>query len=144
MAKSRADTIVLTGDPIYKEGVTDEALSPGHVLENGGTADIQKNTVANRNAGLLIAKEATDIGCGIEDAYAANDRVRYFGATKGMVVLVRVAAGATAITANALLATTNSGTVAGGATDDTACGIALEALDNSSGTTEAFIRMEVA
>ena len=144
MAKSNPETIVLRGkNPVQKEGRTDEALSPGHVVERGGTADIQKNTVANRVAGFLIACENAAVGGSIDDAYAANDNVVFVAAYPGMEVYVRIAAGES-ITKNELLTCAAAGLVQNsGATQANACGIALETKDNSSGTTETFVKMEI-
>ena len=144
MAKTNPETIILRGKyHIQKEGRTSEALSPGHILERGGTADIQKNNAANRIAGLLIAIENAAAGGDINEAYAANDNVVFVACYSGMEVYARIPAGAN-ISKNDLLTCTNDGAVQDtGATQALACGIALEDKDNSSGTTETFVRMEV-
>ena len=144
MAKSSPETIVLKGRPIYKEGITDEALSPGHLIERGGTQDVQKNTTADRQQNILVAVENENIGCGIEDAYAANDTVIFVAPSSGDEVLLRIAAGENITKNSYLSAHASSGNVEdAGATQANACAIALEAVNNSTGTTETFIRAEI-
>ena len=128
-----AKTIYARGMGDYDEGQTDEAVVAGQIIERGGGKEVQKNTTAGRNAGLIVALENTAVGGGLDSAYAANDTVKLIKPQKGDIVNVRVKGGTAAITENSNLQTTNDGFVTGtGATDENACGIALEALDVSA------------
>ena len=142
MAKSQSETILLKGKmAVRKEAVTDEAVSPGHFVERGGTQDVQKAPLGS--ATPLVAIENTPIGEGIEDAYAANDTVLMVAVYPGCEILAKIAAGEN-IAENALLRCGASGVLQdAGATADNARAIALEAVNNTSGTTETFIRVEV-
>ena len=141
--KSDPETIILKGTPIFKEGKTDEKLSPGHIIEIGGTEDIQKQSTAQQDCQRNIVVENDLDGKTIEDEYAANARVFYGTCQPGVEVLARVAAAAPAITKGNFLEAKGDGTVRKLTAGGTAIGIALEALDNTAGTKEVFIQMEV-
>lgn len=145
MADSTPKTIVLLGSPKIKEAQATAAISPGHLVEYGGAKDIRKTSTALVSCRKAIALENDIVGKTITDAYAANDWVRYGVFTPGDVAYVRVAAAATAIAKGDKLVAHSDGTVKKtGATTDFIVGYALEALDNSAGGSEAFIKMEVA
>lgn len=72
-----AKTIVLKGDFLLKEGNASSAITPGHLVEFGGSADLRVHSTVGGPARKAVALENDLIGKGIDDAYAANDRVRY-------------------------------------------------------------------
>ena len=71
-----AKTITLKGDPLRKEGVTDEAITPGMLIELGGTYDVQKHSVADGPAARSWALENDLAGEGIDDDYASGETVQ--------------------------------------------------------------------
>ena len=141
MAKSTPETILLKGSPVCKEGITDEKLKPGHIIERGGTKDIQKVDSANEFRGKMIAIENDLVGCGVDDEYAVDDTVLFIAPYRGCEVLVRIAAGAN-VAEGAYVTCAADGTGVTG-TVANAFGIALEAKDNSTGTAETFLRVEI-
>ena len=70
------NTIVFKGDFIRKEGVADEAITPGHLVERGGTYDFQKHSTAGGPAAPSFALENDLVGDGIDTAYASDDTVQ--------------------------------------------------------------------
>lgn len=70
-------TITIKGDFILKEGEASEAITPGHLVEFGGAADLRKHATIGGQARKAFAVENDLIGKGIDDAYAAADSVKY-------------------------------------------------------------------
>ena len=74
-------TIVLKGEPIRKEGIASEAITPGHLLEfvpSGGDAgQLRKHTDAGLNASPMFAVEEDFVGDDIDTAYADGSTVQY-------------------------------------------------------------------
>lgn len=146
------NTITLYGHGCRKEGIASEAITPGHLVEFGGSNDLQKHSTAAGNARKAFAVENDLIGDGIDDAYAVDDQVQYNVFQTGDEVYALVAAAATAITKGAALESAGDGTVriqtASAATADTerdsVVAYALEAVDNSGGGSAVRIRIEVA
>lgn len=143
-----ANTIHLKGEPIRKEGVATEAMSPGHFVVSIPRTSTQAGSLAFPAAaggvaqGIVLENELE--GETITDVYVTNDNVLYGVFPKGGEVLARVAAGAAAIAAGAPLAVATDGTVIT-ATVGThhVVGTALAAVDNSGGGTEVFIQVEI-
>lgn len=69
-------TIRISGEEHRKEGVTDEAVTPGALLEYGGSNDVQNHSTAGGNAAKMFALENDLVGDGIDDAYAAGETVQ--------------------------------------------------------------------
>ena len=144
MAKDNPETILLKGMPMIKEGQTDEKLSPGHVVEFGGTKEIQKQATAQQaNARKAIALENDLEGKTINDEYAVDALVKYALCYSGCEMYVRVAAAAPAIVKNDKLELKGDGTVRKQTNNGVTFAYALEALDNSTGTKETFIKVEI-
>lgn len=142
MAKSNSEAIILRGNPIFKEAQASSAINPGHFIEFGGTKDIQAQATAEADCQRSIALENDLIGKDINDAYATGDRVRYGSFHQGQEVNVKVAASASAIVKGNDIEAAGDGTVRL-RTSGTVIGYALNAVDNSSGTTETFLKIEV-
>lgn len=70
-------TIDLKGGFIRKEGVASEAITPGHLVEFGGSNDLQKHSTAGGNARKAFALENDLVGEDISDPYDAGDTVQY-------------------------------------------------------------------
>ena len=145
MAKANPDTVILKGMPIIKEGTANAALSPGHYVAHVPSGSIGKNLVAGEAGVRNVAIENDLAGKGINDAYAANDRVLYASFAPGDEAYVRVAASAPAIRLGDDLAVTGSGTIAKLTGSQAVVARALESVDNSSNSaSEVFIRVEIA
>ena len=146
------NTIILYGQGCRKEGIASEAITPGHLVEFGGSNDLQKHSTAAGNARKAFAVENDLIGDGINDAYATGEQVQYNVFQSGDEVYALVADGATAITKGAGVESAGDGTVrilaTAAATEeserDSVVGYALEAVDNSGGGSAVRIRIEVA
>lgn len=141
MARSTDEKIILKGDPIIKEAQCSAAVKPGHFLALAGKK-VKPWATAKVAMRKSIALENDLIGKGINDGYAKGERVITASLHSGQEVLVRIAAGAAAITAGDGLEAKGDGTVRK-KTNGVVIGYALSAIDNSAGTTEDFVQMEV-
>ena len=145
-------TITLKGHGCRKEGLASEAISAGHLVEFGGSADLQKHSTAAGTARKCFALENDLVGGGIDDAYASGDQVQTAVFMSGCEVYALVAASAPAIAKGDALESAGDGTLRKAATDaatdttqrNSIVGYALEAVDNSGGGAPARIRVEVA
>ena len=144
MAKTNPEVISLKGEPIFKEGHASAILSPGHLIEFGGTKDVRKQSTAQADCRRAFALENDLIGDTITTAYAANDLIRYGSFHQGQEVLARVAAAAPAIAKGDALEAKGDGTLRKLTTGGAVIAFALAALDNSSGTAETFLPVEIA
>lgn len=155
-----ANTIPLKGDYELKEAVASEAITPGELVEFGGSNDLQKHSTAGGNARKAFALENDLVGDDISTDYDSGDTVRYAVFPKGAEVNALLPTGTAAsvsISKGDALESAGDGTLvkwdtAGQATDPSATpvevdqlvGYALESVDNSGGSSEARIEIEVA
>jgi hypothetical protein len=114
MSKTESDKIILrkVSDDLIESALLSEIASPGHLVELLSTANdtIQKNDSGfSQGIGILLENE-TLTGTK-ETAYASGDTAQYSNLVAGMIVQVRVAAGATAITKGDRLTVVTGGTV---------------------------------
>lgn len=145
-------TISILGNSIRKELDAAAAITPGDLLELASATTVQRHSTADGNAQKMFAVENDIFGKGIDDDYAANDRVLYGVFERGAEVYGRVAAGTAAITVGAALSSNADGTlkpVAASASTtqaqrDGIVAYALEAVDNSGGGSAVRIKVEVA
>jgi len=141
-------SIVAKGEVNHFEASADAALSPGHLLEVTATG-VTKHSVAAGTASPAFAREDDIIGDAATVQYAAGDNVLYIVPNRGSEIYARVAAGAAAIAIGDYVESAGDGTVqVQGASASTSqaqrqsvVGIALEAVDNSGGATEVFIKL---
>jgi hypothetical protein len=70
-------TISLKGECVLKERKANAAITPGHLVELMSSGNIRVHATLGGQAQRAFALEQDLIGKGIEDAYAANDSVRY-------------------------------------------------------------------
>lgn len=141
-------TIILEGDFTRRrdEKVCTGAVSPGHIITRNSSDLVLKHATAGaaRLAGgpvWVAIEDFTGIRGGtINDAYQSGDRVFYHDPRKGDLLYCRVAAGATAIARNDPLTSDGAGCLKLATSTDTVVAQAEEALDNSGGGAEAFIR----
>ena len=95
-------TIVLKGDFIRKEAEASEAITPGHLVEFGGAAELRKHATVGGAGRRAFALENDLIGKGVDDAYAAGDNVLYGVFGPGAEVYAKLAAGETCTKGDAL------------------------------------------
>lgn len=133
------------GGPLRKEGVTDEAVSPGHLIEKGGGQDVQKHSSANGNALPRFALENDLVGDDIDDDYASGETVQYAVFTTGEEVQAWLAYGEN-VSEGAALTSAGDGTLhaAAGSDPDRIVGYAAEDKNNTSGGSAVRIIVEVA
>lgn len=143
---------------VHKEGTAEAAITPGELVERDATdGQIQAHGTAGGNASPSFANIKAELGGDLDDAYAADEQIRWFTASPGVEVYALVAASAAAIAIGDYLESAGDGTLrkktaqavneAGTATytiyTSALVARALEAVDNSAGTTEARIKVEV-
>lgn len=87
MAKS---TIALKGHFVLKEAKASAAITPGHLVEFGGAAELRKHATVGGQARKAFALENDLVGQGIDDDYDANDTVRYGVFPPGTEVYAKV------------------------------------------------------
>lgn len=144
MAKLNPEVISLKGEPIFKEGQSSSAISPGYLIEFGGSKDLQPQSTAKENCRRAFALENDLLGKGIEDDYGTDERVRYGSFHAGQEVYAKIPASAAAIVKGDALEATGDGTLRKLTTGGAVIAYSLESKDNSSGTTETFIKVEIA
>lgn len=144
-----AQTVLKKGMPIVKEGVASEAITPGHLVEFGGSNDLQKHSTAGGNARPAFMREQDYIGQDIDTACASGDRIPYMVGRQGDEVRGLVAAGTSAISKGGPLESAGDGTLQPHGTAatgdvDNIVAYATEAVDNSGGSEAVRIAIEVA
>lgn len=137
--------INLGGQYTQHEAVAGGAIVPGMLLARQSDAvdTVEAHATAGGGANPHFAREYYEIGNGIDDAYAADDTVIFYTFQPGSWVYALVADGATAVTKGAWLASAGDGTLALAGDGDIVIAQALEAVDNSAGSENARIRVEV-
>lgn len=164
---SPRNNIIIRGNFVRKEGFAGESLKPGNILQRDTTniEEVNKFATTGGNTGLLLALEedyyggGNDAGLAIDQAYAANTRVRVGVPAPGSEAWVRVAtANQAAISIGDDLQCSNDGTVmkhtpqavdeGGAATftqyNNAIVGKALSACvaDADTGSTDYWVRVE--
>ena len=146
-------TIDLKGhNKVRKEGIATVAIKPGYLINRSTAIGLRPHPSAGLNALPFFALENEVIGGDINGTYAIDDTVLAGVFASGSEVLAVLAASAAAIVVGDALESDGDGTLrvatTDAATDDTqrdaVVGYALEAVDNSGGGTEVFIKIEVA
>ena len=144
-------TVLAKGSPIVKEAVASEAITPGHLIEFGGSNDVQKHSTAGGNARKVFAREQDYIGQDIDAACAAGDRIPYLSARQGDEVRALLGSGTSeynigkgdALESDGTGKLQKHGTAATGDSHNLV-GFAMEAVDNSGGSEAVRITIEVA
>jgi len=134
-----SNAIRLISDSRYEEAKAAEAIKPGHLVKLDVNGDLINHNVEGGLAERAVALEDALQGKTVDDAYAADDVVRYWLPKKGDEMQLRAKAGeATALVIGTVLISNGDGTVKAEA--DAGCavadriGIAVEALDITGGT----------
>lgn len=140
--KDRSDVIILKGEPYQSEGITsEEGIKPGHIIEYGGTNDVQKQSIAKKQTAKRIVTTNLLEGKSIDDAYANGSRCLFSTLRPGDVAQVRIPASAAAIVKGDQLELSGDGSCRK-ITDGNPVFEALEPVDNSAGSEEVFITVE--
>jgi len=144
----------INGQSIHEEALSAaaSAIKPGHLIEELAAGTVQEHSGTALNAQKLFALADPTLGKTIDDVYAVASLVRFGAFSSGQKVFGRVAVGSVAIVKGDALQSNGDGTVeklvTDTATDDTQrdsiVGYALEAIDNSGGSAEVFIKLRVA
>jgi hypothetical protein len=139
------NTIALKGGFIRKEGEASGAITPGHLVEFGGSQDLQVHGSAAGVARKAFALENDLVGDGISDAYAQGETVQYGVFAQGAEVYAFLNYGENASLGDALVSA-GDGCLAVQGTDEefAVVAFALEAVDNTSGGADVRIEVEVA
>ena len=106
-------TITVQGDPIVREYLANEAITPGDLVEfvpNQTDSKLRKHGTDEGAAIPRFALENHVVGDGIEEAYASGELVRIATYRQGDVVLARVKAN-TAVQAGDKLGSNADGTL---------------------------------
>lgn len=151
-----SNTILLKGRGIRKEGVALLALSPGELVELNTSGQVIAHGTAKEIVTPAFVVENELLGSEITVDYAALDNVVYEVMPPGSEVLARLPASAAAVVIGDLLESAGDGTLRkqtpfsqSGSTpfavtaEGHAIARAIEAVDNSGGGTEVFIKVEV-
>lgn len=139
MASSAPKTILLKGDPLFKEALTSGAVTPGNLVQLNSSGVLVRHANAGQNAIPLFAYENELIGSGIDTAYVTGNRGRYFAARPGDEVYAILASGQN-VASGAFLESNGDGTLRAytnqsGQNVYTAAvvGVSLEAKNNTNG-----------
>lgn len=139
-------TIMLKGRGIRKEAIASSGITPGALIDFGGSKDVQNHATAYGHAQKRFAVENDLIGKGIDDGYTLGEMVQYMVPEKGSEVYALLSYGASATKGQALCSN-GDGTLTTEATVTEDAGIvayAMETLANTSGGVPVRIKVEVA
>lgn len=146
MAQTNPNTIVLKVGSDFRttERVAGAAVSPGHLVVLNSSDQLIKHNVSVGRALAMFALEKEYTANGITTAYASGDTVVAGEFDKNDEVYARVPAAAAAIVIGDVLVSNGDGTLKKvAASTDYGVAIALQALDNSAGGAEAFIKCKI-
>lgn len=103
----RPHQIIIKGDPVLKEGIATQTITPGDLIDlaagsaaTGGTyitPYLRKHNVPGGNAQKAFALNQDYIGGGIDKNYNTNDQVFYGVFRQGDEVFARIAANETVV-----------------------------------------------
>jgi hypothetical protein len=135
-------TIIFKGDPIHKEGDALASVKPGHLVELDSAGKVKKVGTAGKNTAVRVVRERDWIGEDTEATIPAGERVEYIVPRAGDEVYLRVPAAAAAIVIGDSLQANADGTASKVSTG-TPLAMALSAVDNSAGASEAWVLAEI-
>lgn len=141
MAKSNPSTVILKGYGLRDEGKASEAVTPGHLVEFGGSNDIQKHSSAGGNVMATFAVEDELQGKGIDEDYASGDNLLSETVYQGSEVYALLADGEN-VSKGDFLESAGDGTLQAEGTASSAgsknvVAIAIEDVDLTGSPTEA-------
>lgn len=136
------NTIVLKGDPIRKEGLAGQAITPGQLLEwFAGPDRLMLHSTSGGAAQAMFAVEEDIVGDEISDAYASGSTVQYVVARKGDEIFAYLASGQNVAKGTALMSN-GSGQLTTRTSTNYVVAFAHEDKDATGGA--ARVRVEVA
>ena len=121
-----------------------EAITPGMLVErytSSGKLRLKKHATAG-GKGTLFATEQNMLNLGVDDVYAINDLVEAIVGAPGTCVWALLTSGEN-VAFGAKLESAGTGALRTASVTGAQRFIALEAKDNSAGSTSARIRVEV-
>lgn len=146
--------IVMDGQPIEREFIASEILTPGELVEFGGSDDIQPHSTADVNAAPMFVREQREnAGAGIDDDIAAQDTATAVFPRTGEKVFAWLDAGENVARGDFLSSQGNgnlgaeantvdpTSTTAEDVEGEAAVAVAAEAVDNSGSTTRTRIEV---
>lgn len=137
------NTILLKGEVVRKEGVTDEAVTPGELVERGGSNDVQLATSGNTGTAARIFALVNDlVGDSISDDYDSGDTVQLGYPEPGAEVYAFLSYGEN-VSIGAALESDGAGALQAHSSDRV-IGYAIEAVNNTSTSGAERIKIEVA
>lgn len=135
-----ANTILLKGEVVRKEGVTDEAVTPGELVERGGSNDYQAATSGNQGTAVrAFALENDLVGDTISDDYDSGDTMQIGYPEPGAEINALLAYGEN-VSVGAALESDGNGNLQAHSSNRL-IGWALEAVNNT--TTSGAVRIEI-
>lgn len=126
----------------HEEIVTDASVTPGMLVTRTATG-VRPHNVAGATATPTFAVENGAVGRGIDDAYTVGEQCIYKAYAVGSGVNALAHAGGAAIAVGAFLKSAGDGTLELAGDDEVAVAQALEAVDNSGGSSAVRIAVEV-
>jgi len=126
-------TIMAKGGYIRKEGEASGTITPGMLVEFGGSNDLQAHSTAAGIGRKAFAVENDLIGRGIDDDYSAGEVVQYIIPEPGGEVYALLAGGETVSKGDALVSAGDGTLAAMGSGEEAGLiGFAMEDLANSA------------
>jgi hypothetical protein len=144
--------VILKGSGIRKEEDAGAVITPGMLLAFDGSGDVIPHGTQAGTASRMFAVEEDFQGTGIDDTYASGDRVQYDACHQGMEVNALIRAGAAAVSKGDYVVSAGDGTVESlsdvlatspAVADAAVVGMAMEAVDNSGGSANARLAIEI-
>lgn len=134
------NTVILRGDNVtYREDRSNEAFSPGHLLDFAANDRLQRHGTSGGYAPRMFALEADYIGNEVTVAYASGDRVPYADCAPGTVVWAWLASGQN-VARGAYLMSNGDGTLTARTSTNIGIAQADEDANASTGSPTAGIR----
>ena len=140
------NTIILKGGFVRKEGEASAGITPGHLVEFGGTNDLRVHASAAGVARKAFAIENDLVGDGIDDAYVVGDSVQYGVFESGAEIYAWLNYGES-VSKGAALVSAGDGSLAAVGSEpetDVVVAFAMETKDNSTGGVDVRIIVEAA
>lgn len=147
MASSQPFTIRIKGDFIDKEAPTKSSgsvISPGYLVSRASDGTVIPHGVSGGAAEPLYAQENFLMGHDINTAYSSPDTCLLLAGKSGCEVQARVPASAAAIVIGDDLMSNGDGTLVKKTSTNVVVARALQAVNNSGGSSQAFIIVEIA
>jgi hypothetical protein len=137
-------TVLVKGGGMTQEAVANAAITPGALLNFRSDGKVEENTDATKQRPIAVAFENEMFGKGIDDDYASGESIVYRWLHEGSEWNALVPAGAAAIALHDyVIPGAGGGVITGAGTSIAAVGLALEAVNNSAGSSEARILVRV-